>query len=148
MNRFGDKLRELRTEMGLTQFQIAERVGVSNAYISALESGRKPAPPHAVVTAIAATLRVDESMLWDLARAEREERLKQRIDGQPTSLRVRVEPPSPEAAASNQRASASSIDGELTAVFQTLQGLARHPSDRRRLIRSLRGLLAALEDEA
>lgn len=148
MNRFGVKLRELRTEMGLTQFQIAERVGVSNAYISALESGRKPAPPHAVVTAIAATLRVDESMLWSLARSEREERLKQRIDGQPTSLRVRVDPPSAETSERNPGPPPSVIDGELTAVFQTLQGLAQHPSDRQKLIRSLRGLLAALEDEA
>ena len=148
MYRFGDKLRELRTDLGLTQFQIAERVGVSNAYISALESGRKPAPPHAVVTAIAATLRVDESMLWNLARAEREERLKQRIDGQPTSLRVRVSPPEPRVLSADSVGRPSSVEGELTAVFQTLQGLAKDPADRRRLIRSLRGLLDALEEEA
>lgn len=74
MSQFGDTLQELRIESGLTQLQVAERVGVSNAYISALESGRKPAPPYAIVSAMAAALTVDEEPLWDVASAEREDR--------------------------------------------------------------------------
>lgn len=41
---FGEKPRQLRQKIGLTQWQIAERTGVSNTYISALERGRKPPP--------------------------------------------------------------------------------------------------------
>jgi hypothetical protein len=37
--RFGEKQRQPRQRAGLTQWQIAERIGVSDAYISALESG-------------------------------------------------------------------------------------------------------------
>ena len=88
MNTFGNRIRELRQNIGLTQWDVANRTGVSNTYISALESGRKPAPPHVIVTALAACLQTSEEALWTLARAEREERLKRRIDGIPTSQRI------------------------------------------------------------
>lgn len=39
----GDKLKELRTKKGLTQVQVAKRIGVSKAVISSYEaSGRSP----------------------------------------------------------------------------------------------------------
>lgn len=88
MNTFGNRIKELRRSIGLTQWDVANRTGVSNTYISALESGRKPAPPHVIVTALAACLQTSEEALWTLARAEREERLKRRIDGIPTSQRI------------------------------------------------------------
>ena len=36
----GEKLREVRTAEGLTQAAVAERLGVSPAYVQKLESGR------------------------------------------------------------------------------------------------------------
>jgi len=79
---FGEKPRQLRQKIGLTQWRIAERTGVSNTCISALERGRKPPPPHAV-TALSTCLRINEKKLWDLT--QREERLRMRISGVPTS---------------------------------------------------------------
>ena len=116
MNTFGNRIKELRRNIGLTQWDVANRTGVSNTYISALESGRKPAPPHVIVTALAACLQTSEEALWTLARAEREERLKRRIDGIPTSQRI-------------ARASKATIslhvqdrsDAQLEAAIQTLR---------------------------
>jgi len=44
MNDFGTVLREKRRAAGLSQRQLAERVGVDFSYISKLENGRLPAP--------------------------------------------------------------------------------------------------------
>lgn len=41
MKRFGEKLRTLRERNGITQRQLAEQLGFTNAYVSYLESGRK-----------------------------------------------------------------------------------------------------------
>ncbi|MEW5826982.1 MAG: helix-turn-helix transcriptional regulator [Candidatus Bipolaricaulota bacterium] len=90
--RFGNRLRELRTAAGMTQQELADALGVSSAYISAIEGGRKPAPPRAVVEQLARALRADHEALWETALAEREERLRQRLEGVPTSLRVEEAP--------------------------------------------------------
>ncbi len=41
MKRFGEKLRILRERNSITQRQLAEQLGFTNAYVSYLESGRK-----------------------------------------------------------------------------------------------------------
>ncbi|MGH9473140.1 MAG: helix-turn-helix domain-containing protein [Terriglobales bacterium] len=41
----GNRLRELREQRGWTQRQAAKRLRVTQAYLSMLESGRRPAPP-------------------------------------------------------------------------------------------------------
>ena len=38
---FGRELRHTRQELGLTQAQVAERLGVSASYIAAVEAGRR-----------------------------------------------------------------------------------------------------------
>ena len=86
--RFGETLKHLRKEKDLTQAALAEQIGVSNVYISALERGDKPAPRLALVVSMARYLGVDEDKLWAIARLEREERLEARIQGHPTSLRT------------------------------------------------------------
>jgi len=135
---FGNRIRELRRTAGLTQWQVAEKTGVSNTYISALESGRKPAPPHVIVTALAACLRTDEDELWSVARAEREERLRRRIDGVPTSQRV-------------SRSSASPIDREtapsgdaLADALRMLNATTKDPKQRRSLAQALQTLADSL----
>lgn len=85
---FADTLKELREKSGLSQVSLAERVGVSNTYISALESGRKVAPPYAIVTALANTLGVPESGLWAIAQAERRARMETKLKGSPIALRT------------------------------------------------------------
>lgn len=135
MASFGKKIKDMRQELGLTQWQVADRTGVSNTYISALESGRKPAPPHAIVAALAACLKVSEEVLWSLARAEREERLQRRIEGVPTSQRT-------------ARASEPVIgsldtdpsDDTLEQAIQTLRTSAKDPAQRRSLAKTLETL--------
>jgi transcriptional regulator with XRE-family HTH domain len=42
MERFGEKLRQLRTKSGLTLSQLAQKLGLSaHGYISEMESGKK-----------------------------------------------------------------------------------------------------------
>jgi len=139
MSSFGTRIRDMRRELGLTQLQVADRTGVSNTYISALESGRKPAPPHAIVTALAACFQTTEEALWKLARAEREEHLRQRIDGIPTSQRT-------------ARARISAIDNlssgsstqELDHAIQVLKDHASDPKQRRSLANTLEKLAKSL----
>ncbi|MEX0346290.1 MAG: helix-turn-helix domain-containing protein [Rhizobiaceae bacterium] len=44
MTPFGSKLRDLRRKKGVTQREMAEAIGVSPAYLSALEHGRRGVP--------------------------------------------------------------------------------------------------------
>ena len=43
MKTFGEKIREARTELGITQIELGKRVGVSNRTITAYENGAKKA---------------------------------------------------------------------------------------------------------
>jgi transcriptional regulator with XRE-family HTH domain len=40
----GKELRKLRLDLGITLFNMAEKVGVSSGMLSSVETGRKPAP--------------------------------------------------------------------------------------------------------
>ena len=137
---FGDEIKKLRRELGLTQWQVADRTGVSNTYISAIESGRKSAPPHAIVSALAACLETSEEILWKLARAERVERLERRIDGIPTSQRM---------ARSSESVFANPDDSDpstevLEQAIQTLRQNARNPKQRRSFAQALEALARSL----
>jgi transcriptional regulator with XRE-family HTH domain len=44
MTPFGEKLRDLRAERGISQKDMAEAIGVSAAYLSALEHGKRGQP--------------------------------------------------------------------------------------------------------
>ena len=61
MTPFGRRMRELRAERGLTQQQQAEQLGVSKAYISALETGNRGRPSVPFVDQICAWL----GLIWD-----------------------------------------------------------------------------------
>jgi transcriptional regulator with XRE-family HTH domain len=61
MTPFGVRLRQLRAERGISLKQMAEALGVSAAYLSALEHGRRGRPTHAMVVAICAHLNI----IWD-----------------------------------------------------------------------------------
>ena len=139
MASFGKKIKDLRQELGLTQWQVANRTGVSNTYISALESGRKLAPPHVIVTALASCLQMSEEVLWNLARAEREERLKLRIEGIPTSQRT--------ARSSESVIGPLDIDPSndtLEQAIQTLRTSTRDPKQRRSLAKAIEALVKNL----
>jgi transcriptional regulator with XRE-family HTH domain len=143
MGSFGERIRELRQQVGLTQWQIADRTGVSNTYISALESGRKPAPPRAIVTALAACLQTNEDELWNLARAEREERLRQRIDGVPTSRRT-----APPGEPSGLEHGTPLPEQVVQRAIRTLKQAALDPRRRRSLARTFEDLAKRLHEDS
>lgn len=62
---FGTRLRALRKERGVTLKDLAEALGVSQAYLSALETGRRPRPTPARVDQICAYF----GIIWDEAEA-------------------------------------------------------------------------------
>ena len=63
MTPFGEKLRRMRAERGLTLKAMADGVGVSSAYLSALEHGRRGRPTFALVQRIIAYFNI----IWDEA---------------------------------------------------------------------------------
>ena len=61
MTPFGHRMRQLRAARGLTQQQQADQLGVSKAYISALETGSRGQPSAPFVDQICAWL----GLIWD-----------------------------------------------------------------------------------
>ena len=62
--RFAVRLRRIREQRGLTQEELAQKSGVSRAYLSRLEMGRHD-PPLSRLRTIAKALRVKVSELVD-----------------------------------------------------------------------------------
>lgn len=65
MTPFGARLRALRAARGMTQKEMAERLNVSPAYLSALEHGRRGRPGPGLVMEICGHL----DLIWDEAEA-------------------------------------------------------------------------------
>ena len=63
MTPFGQRMRELRAKKGVNQKQMAQALGVSAAYLSALEHGRRAAPNWALVQKIVGYFNI----IWDEA---------------------------------------------------------------------------------
>jgi transcriptional regulator with XRE-family HTH domain len=58
---FGAKLRKLREERAITMREMADAVGVSSAYLSALEHGKRGRPSWQLIQAIISYLNI----IWD-----------------------------------------------------------------------------------
>ncbi len=66
---FGERLRQVRKERGLTLRQLAERVGVDFTYLSKIENGRVAYTPAVeTIRDLAQTLRVDSIEFLTLAK--------------------------------------------------------------------------------
>jgi len=65
--KFGIKLRELRTEAGLTLRELADKVNVNFTYLSKIENGALPPPSEKVIRQLAETLNADKDELLALA---------------------------------------------------------------------------------
>jgi transcriptional regulator with XRE-family HTH domain len=63
MTPFGQRVRAIRARQGLSQQDFAARLGVSAAYVSALEHGKRGKPGFALVQAVIHALGV----IWDEA---------------------------------------------------------------------------------
>ena len=65
MTPFGQRLRELRAEKGVTQKEMASEIGLSAAYLSGLEHGRRGRPSPGFVRQTCAYF----GLIWDDAEA-------------------------------------------------------------------------------
>ncbi|WP_343563536.1 helix-turn-helix domain-containing protein [Kiloniella sp. b19] len=74
MTPFGARLREIRAERNLTLKEMAKGLGVTSAYLSALEHGRKSVPSKRFVHRVCQYLNI----IWD--EAEELEALARRSD--------------------------------------------------------------------
>lgn len=96
---FGQRIRELRKERGVSQRELAAQVGIDFSYLSKFEVGRMDPPSEAVIRRIAQVLGADEDELINLAgKVPRE--LKAVLDENPEAvelLRVLSERKLPEA---------------------------------------------------
>ena len=63
MTPFGDKMRRLRAERGVTLKQMASAIGVSSAYLSALEHGKRGRPGWHLIQRILTYFNI----IWDEA---------------------------------------------------------------------------------
>ena len=63
MTPFGERMRKLRTERGVTLKEMAEALGVSSAYLSALEHGKRGRPGWHLIQRILAYFNI----IWDEA---------------------------------------------------------------------------------
>lgn len=86
--KFSEIVRSTREAKGLTQAQLAEKIGVTSAYISELENDRKMPPPYATTAVLAQALDLDADELWELAQAEREEYKRRSEERKKAALQV------------------------------------------------------------
>jgi len=63
MTPFGDRMRKLRAERGVTLKEMADAIGVSSAYLSALEHGKRGRPGWHLIQRILAYFNI----IWDEA---------------------------------------------------------------------------------
>jgi PAS domain S-box-containing protein len=66
--RFGQRLRELRKARGMTQRELADKVGINFTYLSKLETGVMPRPGEKIILALAKVLDADPDELFGLAK--------------------------------------------------------------------------------
>src|SRR4030065_1244793 len=65
--KFGNRLRELRPEAGMTLRELADLVNVNFTYLSKIENGALPPPSEKVIRKLAEVLNFDKDELLTLA---------------------------------------------------------------------------------
>ena len=88
MTPFGARLRTLRAARGMTQKDLADRLNVSPAYLSALEHGRRGRPGPGLVMEICGHLDLIWDEAEDLKRLAAQSRPKVSLDTGGLSLRA------------------------------------------------------------
>ena len=119
MTPFGAKLRELRAARGVTLKAMAEAIGVSAAYLSALEHGRRGAPTWYLVQRIITFFNV----IWD--EAEELERLAEDSDPRITVDTAGLSPRATQLANRLARQIGTLGESEITAMLGLLDAHSR-----------------------
>lgn len=68
MSEFGSRIRQLRREKGLTQRDLASKIGLDFTYLSKIETGALPPPSEAAIARIAGALGSENDYLLAVAR--------------------------------------------------------------------------------
>lgn len=133
------------------QADLAKRVGVSGAYVSALETGRKGAPPFLLVESLARVLNCRTDELWTPAQEERRARLLDRVNGTRTSdVRVRTAAAEPGREVSSEQESMDQLEDacellvaapDLVAFLLELERSIPDLKTRAKVVEGLRALL-------
>src|SRR2546426_2094112 len=79
--KLGDRIKQLREEIGLTQGQLASGSSVSQGYLSQLENGEVKNPSAAVLLRVAKAMRVDSDELFEAAGYPTVRTLRQLYEG-------------------------------------------------------------------
>jgi transcriptional regulator with XRE-family HTH domain len=77
----GDRIRQLREEIGLTQGQLASGSSVSQGYLSQLENGEVKNPSAAVLLRVAQSMHIDADELFEAAGYPTVRTLRQLYEG-------------------------------------------------------------------
>ncbi len=116
MRTFGEILKAQRQKLGLTQKQLANAIGMSDAYICSLESDKKSPPPYYTVSAIANVLKMDPEQLWKVAVKHREKQALERVRRRVTQKR-RIEEKLMNDAMLDNDAGSSITDNQINDFF-------------------------------
>ena len=68
LSEFGKTLRKLRIDREIMLKTMADEIGVTSAYLSAVETGKKPTNP-SLINKISNYLQLDEEKSWELTEA-------------------------------------------------------------------------------
>ena len=120
MTPFGRRLREIRAERGLTLKQMAADLGVSPAYLSALEHGHRGRPNRRFVHRVCQALNI----IWDDA-----EELQRLADLSHPRIPVDTAGLSPEATELANRLAAQIRDLDRDTIRRMLDELRRRAAD-------------------
>lgn len=92
-SRLGKRIKQYREKVGLTQFQLAEKIGVSEFYISALETGRRN-PGRKTLVKLANEMKVPIEALLDMETDNglkfTTEELYDKIKNLPTDIQKKI----------------------------------------------------------
>ncbi|MGN6466920.1 MAG: helix-turn-helix domain-containing protein [Rhizobiaceae bacterium] len=124
MTPFGEKLRSLRRERGVAQREMAAAIGVSPAYLSALEHGRRGVPNWAMVQKIIGFFNV----IWD--DAEELQRLAARSDPRVVIETAGLSPRATELSNLLAEKISSLGEKEIEALIEQLRGVRGRPANR------------------
>lgn len=119
MTPFGAKVRRLRKAKGLTLTKMAEALGVSGAYLSALEHGHRGRPNWSMVQRIITYFNV----IWD--EAEELERLARISDPRVTVNTAGMHPRATELANELAQSIGSLEEDDLDFLLRTLKSASR-----------------------
>lgn len=92
-SRLGKRIKQYREKVGLTQFQLAEKIGVSEFYISALETGRRN-PGRKTLVKLANEMKIPIEALLDIETDNglkfTTEELYDKIKNLPTDIQKKI----------------------------------------------------------